>query len=328
MLSLFNNFLSTRYEICDARYAIRTTIYEEEENLIIMELNEKNKIEETEETEKKSVEEIKEMFPNILFTIGDNGTFYLLLAETLRAFNKSGLESDSSRICVIGPYGFLGELMVKYLVEKGFNVVGVGSSHSRLKKMKIKYNIEISNSFEGAGKVDAVVACTHSSQIRLSADRIELLRKEHKKLLVVDVSEPSNLTEEEYHKCESVVIRQDAGNGYSTKLKYVLGFVSYKMFRLSKGITFGCFMEALVWCNAIKDNPDDEYLKKIDLFNFSQENMDLISTLFSKYNVNIPYPRCFGKKVKSFDLNIGESKTETNYICNYINQDDDETKMI
>jgi len=68
MLSLFNNFLSTRYEICDARYAIRTTIYEEEENLIIMELNEKNKIEETEETEKKSVEEIKEMFDESLET--------------------------------------------------------------------------------------------------------------------------------------------------------------------------------------------------------------------------------------------------------------------
>lgn len=272
--------------------------------------------------------EIKDMFPGLLFTIGDNGTFYLLLSETLRAFNKSGLESGKSRICVIGPYGFLGELMVQYLTERGYDVIGVGPSKSRLDKMRKKYGIDVADSFENVGKVDAVVACTHSSQVRLTTDSVEMLRKNGRKLLVVDVSEPSNLTEEEYMKCSDVVIRQDAGNGYSKKLKYVLGFITYKMFRLSRGITFGCFMEALVWYSAIKDDPNNESLRTVNLFNFSQENMDLIASLFSRYKVNIPYPRCFGRKVKSFDLCINpyEIINEENHLV-YI-QDDDETKMI
>jgi hypothetical protein len=33
---------------------------------------------------------IKELFPNLIFTIGDSGTMLMLLGETLRAFRKAG----------------------------------------------------------------------------------------------------------------------------------------------------------------------------------------------------------------------------------------------
>ncbi len=248
--------------------------------------------------------EIKDMFPGLLFTIGDNGTFFLLLSETLRAFNKSDLTPEKSRICVIGPYGFLGELMVKHLKERGFKVVGLGSSISRLETMRKKYGIEISDSFENLGKVDAIVACTHSSQVRLTRSRIELIRNPQKKLLVLDVSEPSNMVKEEFNRCKDIVIRQDAGNGYSPRLKYVLGAITYKMFRLTRGVTFGCFMEALVWHKAIKEDPKDDSLTNLNLFSVNDENMGIISKLFAKYDVRIPYPRNFGKKVRSFNLSL------------------------
>lgn len=246
--------------------------------------------------------EIKEMFPNLFFTIGDNGTFFLLLCETLRAFNKSNLLPGKSRICVIGPYGFLGELMVRHLVSKGYDVVGVGSSEAKLKKLNKEYGIEFATSFGEVGKVDAVVACTHSNAVRLKKDTIHLIRRDDRKLLVIDVSEPNNLVESEYELSKDFIVRQDAGNGYSPKLKYVLGFITYKMFRLTQGITFGCFMEALVLRKAMKDDSDNKELKSLDFFNVNDENIKIISELFTKYDVHIPNPKCFGKKVKSFDL--------------------------
>jgi len=288
-------------------------------------------------------EEVKEMFPGLLFTIGDNGTFYLLLSETLRAFSKSGLQSDSSRICVIGPYGFLGTLMVEHLVAKGYKVVGLGSSLSRLRKMQEKYGIEIADSFETLGTVDAVVACTHSSAVRLTQETIDLIKDPRKKLLVVDVSEPSNLTEEEYNKPKKVVynddgkiiktydkvknlvIRQDAGNGYSPKLRYVLGFITYKMFRLTQGMTFGCFMETLAWRKAMKDNPENMELRTLDLFSVNDENMNIISGLFDRYDIRIPTPKCFGKKVKSFDLDLHSLGVVSGDLGTH--SEDDETKM-
>jgi len=96
------------------------------------------------------------------------------------------------------------------------------------------------------------VACTHSKEIRLTADMVELIRKRDKKLLVVDVAEPSNLKYREFQKCKGVVIRQDAGNAYNSRLKYVLGAISYKMFSLTQGVTFGCFAEAMSIMSALK----------------------------------------------------------------------------
>jgi len=244
---------------------------------------------------------LKALFPELLFTIGDNGTMFLLMNETFRALEKAGLTPQNSKIGILGPYGFLGELMTKTLVSKGFKVVGAGSNVSGLQRMKGQYGIDVSESFDGVGKVDAVIACTHSEKIRLTCESIENIRKEGRKLLVVDVAEPSNLTEDEYRKCKSVVIRQDAGNGYSPNLRYVLGWISYRMMRLTRGVTFGCFAETLSLAAATKRN---ESVKQHDWFMVNDETMGIVSGLFQKVGFTIPSARCFGEPVKRFDLEM------------------------
>jgi len=195
---------------------------------------------------------LKELFPGLIFTIGDNGTFFLLLGETLRALREAGLETGYCRIGVLGPYGFLGEMMIQALKNKGYYIIGAGPNISALKRIGEKHGIATCQTFAQMGKVDAVIACTHSEKIRLNVDNIELIRKPNKKLLVVDVAEPSNLKYREFQKCKGVVIRQDAGNAYNPKLKYVLGAVSYRMFRLTQGVAFGCFAEAMSIAVALK----------------------------------------------------------------------------
>ena len=244
---------------------------------------------------------LKERFPGLLFTIGDNGTMLLLRNETLRAFDEAGLTPETSRIAILGPYGLLGELMTQALKKKGFDLIGAGPNTAALNRIAGKYDIEACQTFEEMGKVDAVVACTHSDKIRLTAEYVELIRHQDRKLLIIDVAEPSNLMEEEHLKCRSLVIRQDAGNAYNPKLKYVLGAVTYRMFRLTRGVTFGCFAETLSLASVISRG-DGESMKQIDWFQVNEENIKVVEGLFAREGFNIPSPRCFGKPVKSFNL--------------------------
>ena len=244
---------------------------------------------------------LRELFPNMLFTIGDNGTMLLLLEDTLRAFKQAELNPEHCRIAILGPYGFLGELMVRSLKKEGYKVIGAGPNIAGLKKVSDDYGIEICQSFDDMGKVDAVVACTHSEKISLKVDSVDLIRRNNKKLLVIDVAEPSNLRQDEYEKCKDVVIRQDAGNAFSPSLKYVLGALSYRMFRLTRGVTFGCFSESLCLASALKRG---EYIGNIDWFTVNDTSMATVKRLFDHEGFTIPSPRCFGKKVKSFNLEL------------------------
>ncbi|PJB44868.1 MAG: hypothetical protein CO106_02615 [Deltaproteobacteria bacterium CG_4_9_14_3_um_filter_44_9] len=239
--------------------------------------------------------QLKENFPDLIFTIGDNGTFFLLREETTHALRNANLRPGHCRIAILGPYGLLGEMMAQALAkDEGYNIIGVGPNISALKRISRKYGIDTCRSFSEIGKVDAVVACTHSEKIRLNTENIELIRHPEKKLLVIDVAEPSNLRYQEYQKCRGTVVRQDAGNAYSPKLKYVLGAISYKMFRLSRGVTFGCFAETLSLAGALKQ---DMEVKGIDWFTVSANNMEVIAELFKKDGFTLPSPRCFGEEL-------------------------------
>ena len=241
-----------------------------------------------------------EKFPNLTFTIGDNGTALLLKFETFRVLHEAKLKPADSRIAVLGPYGLLGEQMVIALKQAGYRVVGAGTN-GVIKSLAEKHKIEICHTFSDMGKVDAVIACTHSEATCLNANAVELIRRPEKKLLVVDVAEPSNLTQAEYNECKDVVVRQDAGNAHIPVLKYVLGALSYRMFRLSRRVTFGCFAETLALL-AASERGDD--IKKVDWFAVNEANMATVEKMFEKDGITIPSPRCFGRSVKSFDLKL------------------------
>jgi predicted amino acid dehydrogenase len=240
--------------------------------------------------------ELKELFPEMVFTLGDNGTMLLLENETLRALEAANVKPGFSRVAVIGPYGFLGEHMTALLIQKGFNVVGVGANKSELERVREKYGIEVSHDLSGMGKVKAIVACTHSKKVRIGEDDIARFGQ---KVLVVDVSEPSNLKRSVYLKCKKQVIRQDAGNAFSPRLKYVLGPCSYLLFRLTRGVAFGCFAETLSLAFFLKR---EKSFNLIDWMSVSSENMNIIKTMFTSMEFGMPTPRNFGKPVKSFDL--------------------------
>lgn len=245
---------------------------------------------------------LRERFPKLIFTIGDNGTALLLRNDIIRAFDAAGLTPTSSRIVVLGPYGHLGQLMTQALCRRGYTVIGAGPNAAALNRASKDYGIKTYQTFDDIDEVDAVIACTHSEKIRMTADIVDRIRRKDRRLLVIDVAEPSNLTEEQLKQCDGNVIRQDAGNAYSPNLKYVLGAISYRMFRLTRGVTFGCFAEAMSLVSALRRG--EEWVKDINWFQVNEGNMKIVEEMFTRDGFTIPSPRCFGKSVESFALEI------------------------
>ncbi len=256
--------------------------------------------------EGEELAELKTKFPKLIFTIGDNGTVLLLMKETLRALQNAGLKPNYSRLAVLGPYGFLGEIMTRTLKGLGYEIIGAGPNPGGLEHVAEEYGISVCQTLAEIGKVDAVVACTHSEAVSLTAESVELIRRDNKKLLVIDVAEPSNLRYKEYQRCKNVVVRQDAGNAYAPKLKYVLGAISYRMFRLTRGVTFGCFAETLSLASTLKRGDN---IGKVDWLTVNNENMEIVAKMFEHDGFTIPSPRCFSQSVESFNLSLGRAKT-------------------
>lgn len=251
------------------------------------------------------------LFPGIVFTIGDNGTVLLLEQETRRALRNSGL-SQAARIAVFGPDGFLGDRMVQCLLDAGFtNLVGVATKADHMAEVASKYGIATFTSLEDMGRVDGVVACSHSDTVRLTAERVEMIRPADRKLFLVDVAEPNCMPKEEYLRCSHLVWRQNAGNAFSPFLQYVLGALSYSLFRLSRGITFGCFAEALAIAWAIKNcllpaNP--KYHP--EWFEVTEEKIMQVVSLFTALEFQMPDPPYnYTRRVKDYDLFLSAAQT-------------------
>ena len=75
--------------------------------------------------------ELKEKFPNVVFTIGDNGTAHLLLHDTLNAIKVENISKEHGIIAILGAYGILGEAMVEALTFRGYKVIAVGDNVTR-----------------------------------------------------------------------------------------------------------------------------------------------------------------------------------------------------
>jgi hypothetical protein len=245
--------------------------------------------------------ELKERFPHLLFTIGDNGTAEMLSADVFRALAAAGLRPEGARIMVIGPYGILGECMTRRLVKAGYTVVGYGANANGLAEVAWKFGIRVESRLAAVGEVDAVVACTHSAAAKLDPDSVAGLCRPGRKLLVIDVAEPANLDIDAYARCRDAVVRQDAGNAYADRLHYVLGPVSWSKLMLSRGVVFGCFAEALALYHAVYQRGWIE-LAGDDWFGVEDARMALIAAVFAEMGFVPPAPRCFGRAVRDFDL--------------------------
>ena len=75
---------------------------------------------------------LKEKFPNVIFTIGDNGTGLILIKDVFDAIKKSNLKKGA-KIVVVGPYGILGRIVLNALIDR--KSTRLNSSHTDISRM-------------------------------------------------------------------------------------------------------------------------------------------------------------------------------------------------
>ncbi|MEK7202781.1 MAG: hypothetical protein AAB653_00480, partial [Patescibacteria group bacterium] len=220
-----------------------------------------------------------------------------LLEEGIeKVFEHTGINLKKSRVLVIAPYGFLGNIALNYLLSLGVEVVGLGNIKRRDLFQK-KYGIKLHTSFKDVGTVDLVVACNSATSSQLIAKRVELLRIYGKKLVVVDPCEPSCMPQNLFKDSEDKVLRFDACNGYSPKLACPLEPITPWLLRLLKGNIWGCCAEALI----ISANAE---LGKKDWLKVNKENMEILRKFLGNGlgQFSLPPLCCFNKAVKDFTL--------------------------
>lgn len=239
--------------------------------------------------------ELKALFPELIFTIGDNGTACLLGQDVERVLQASGLQRP--RVLVLGAYGILGQAVAERLQAQGHEVLGWGPSSALLQEWAARSGIPAQPEFERIGAVDVVVACTHSPDARLDAARVrQLQRLPGQPLLVVDVSEPANLDARTVQACAGRVWRQDAGNAHAVALRYGLGPLSWRQLQLCSGTVFGCFAEALALASLLRRQP--ERVQGRDWFEVSAYNQFLVARAFAELGLDLPTPHSFGRPVR------------------------------
>jgi len=250
--------------------------------------------------------ELKARFPDMVFTIGDNGTAHLLCQDVERAMARARLDKSRARVLVVGAYGHLGRAVSQHLMGQGCDVVGYGTNLRLLEAFSAETGTPVSLSLENAGFFDVVVTCTHSTDAKLTPADVSLLRQPDRKLLVVDVAEPANLDERCLAACQRWVIRQDAGNGYAADLSYLLGPLSYRKLRLPARTVFGCFAEAMALHRAIFTEHNPLMLGR-DWFDVNPAQMALVAGAFEDMGLGLPEPHCFGRPVGAFDLSLPQA---------------------
>jgi hypothetical protein len=215
------------------------------------------------------------------------------------AFKRSAINPRKSRCLIIGPYGFLGTIALHYLLGVGCEIIGLGSPKRRdlLQNLSRQHNFTAVYTFDEVGQVDMVVACNSARMFQLGPGNIDKIRRPGKKIIVIDPNEPYNMSPNSVKECKGKVIRYDAGNGYSSRLKYILSPFSYELLRMQKGVTWGCFCENFI----LTRHPE---LWSTNWFEISPENIYKIRNFYGdgEGQFTLPTPTCHNKPIKDFSL--------------------------
>lgn len=263
---------------------------------------------------------LRELYPEILFTNGDNGTAAILDMEVDAILEKIKLSSENIDSCkflnydhtcsgsiIINGLGLLGTNTLKHLIEKQFcdyQVIVISNHTKELDEIIGKSNVSVFthiNEIENhccmgyKNNIKLIVNCTHHPNQIITSNSINHIQN-GQTIHVIDVAVPYGFPEEEFNKCQNV-IRQDGGNAY---IENGLNFwFNPEICGLTENVLYGCFAETVAISSYLKENPEEiENIRKLDLFNVNKETKNFVKELFKKYGIGIaPVPFNFNKRI-------------------------------
>lgn len=176
-------------------------------------------------------------------SIGDTFTCISMEKVFDKGLKKLGLVNHKLRVAVKGASGVLGENSLRYFLNREDEVVAFGTHEGRARHIGQTYGIESYTDFSRIGKVDVVVCCNHTEAARLTAERVELVRKEGTRLLVFDPSYPHGYPKCEFERTQGKTVRLEV-DVFSSELRYESG--ANALLGLPEDEIFACFAEFFV----------------------------------------------------------------------------------
>lgn len=245
---------------------------------------------------------LRELYPEILFTNGDNGTAAILNMEIDSILHKAEIHSGNNTVIING-LGLLGRDSLEYLLEKNLSdeqIIVISNYTKDLKETIAETNIKVfpnimSIDIDNLHKISSIINCTHNPVSLITSESIDYIQN-GQAIYVVDVAVPYGFPEDEFIKCDNVH-RQDGGNAYiENGLEF---WFNPEICGLTDNVLYGCFAETMCLAAYLKENPDKiDYIRSLDLFNVNKTTKEFVKGLFGKYGVGIaPEPLSYMKPI-------------------------------
>lgn len=224
----------------------------------------------------RSGREVKELYPDITFSIGDNATMVSYLAILDHFLSDPGFDKKNDEIVCLGA-GFLGLKSVEHMLQNACEKITIVSEQ---KLVNLPQTITVLDSPQKLPEnIKIFMSCSHKYQL----DPLTFGKKLAPNAIIVDVAVPPGINREIYNSLPKTVSRFDAGDFFLADIKYdfppkILSFPTV-------GFWYGCFSEAVMLAIARESGKN---LQEYNFFEVNQMNSDLISYYLHQQIVSVP----------------------------------------
>ena len=217
-------------------------------------------------------------------THGDSYTVAVAEEGIEKITGLCGFKREETKIAIVGAYGIIGKALTKVLAQKGYQLILIGRSRSKLKKLKEesgdKNNILISIELEDIYDADIVITATSHPG--------SLIRPEHLKqgVVVYDIAQPIN-TSPSLVKERSDILRIDGSyvNINGIELGFDMG--------VPRKTTFACLGETIMSAMEAEHN---HHVGEIDPL-----HVEKTKQWAEKYGFSHAPFTCFGQPIKEIN---------------------------
>ena len=215
------------------------------------------------------------MYPETIFTIGDNATSISLLSAITDSYQNLHFNPKSDSAACMGD-GFMGRTALNFMLTKDCqNLVLISRQSNNLPA--VVRRVESVDNISSDTKL--FFSCAHNHLVRPESFKLLL----NSDAIIIDVAAPFGINQEVYSQLPKTVNLFHAGSFFLEKIKYQFpsNILSFPLV----GYWYGCFTEAVMLMLAKKDGVD---LSQFDFFGVNLESSQLIHKYLLQENVQVP----------------------------------------
>lgn len=236
-------------------------------------------------------QEVKKLYPNIIFSIGDNVTMISYL--TLLDYFLTKLDVETDQLACLGA-GFLGVNTMEHLIKNKCRHINLVSEQ---KLYALKSNVSVVKDIsELPSNIKLFMSCSHKYQL----DAEILSARLASEAVILDAAVPPGISYDVFQKLPTGIRRFDVGDFFLEDISYdfpakILNFPAI-------GFWFGCWTEAVILAIAKLSGLD---LMPYNFFEVNQTNQTVLEPFLRQEKVAIPLINFYNNgqgKIQFFDF--------------------------